>query len=513
MADDKKFTLLMHIKANGTAAMQELRKLGLQAEHFGQTARKAGNFAASGLSLAGKGFGLVTAPLEIAGKGALALGAGFVAMAAKSVLAAGDVETLRLRLESIVGSQEEAAKIFDESRGLAGGTLFDDDSLVEARIKLIQMGMAGKDSLQTVIDTASATGKSLEEVVGLLSTAQSRGLKRFGIDAGKDGDDFTMTYRDRLGKVKTLTAETAEEARKNLASIFQEKFSGSGSRVGNSMTGAAAAFKRAIDDASKSFGAGLLPAATAFVNNLAGKMDAYIESGKLQEMGARVGDALSQAIDIGQQLIGDPEKLRQVLNAAMQFAADAFVTYLVAAKDVFVSVAKIMSAAFLETILASDIPGTGAIRMSMWRGKHAEDYKTKGSDELAPMVDAFKMLSPADQAAYVTQGKEALFREGLAGLPSAFNTASDSLQASAQARFGGLGLSARSESPALAGRRDAFASIPNDLAFLRSQDSGQGGAGGITINGNVTIRADNPEQISRDIRRRAGQPQLAVAGY
>jgi hypothetical protein len=532
MSLDTKMDLMLRIKAEGSDALQHLQKMNSEL-HLLEF--NAGSFksAISGLfsGLASGAGTLIMKPLEMAGVAALGLGAGFAGLGVKSILAAADVEMLKIRLQAVVGSAEEANKVFEESKGLSKGTLFFSHQITEATLSLRAMGMTGKDSIKMVIDTASAMGKSLEETVGLLANPQGRGLKRFGIQAGKDGDEFTVSYKNKMGQLVTLTADSAEEARKNLASIFSEKFGGAGARVGNSFTGAVASFASAIDDATKKFGEGLLPAATAFVKQFSGQMNEYINSGKLEEMGKSVGAAVLNAVGIAVEAwdtvmdSGAPwtEKLKIIILAMAQTLATSFATYLIAYAGVFRALAHMMALSFGAELM--QFPGMGGARVdtAVIGAKRLAGMGQAGMEELGDLAPGvLKDLANPEFRKYRTESQiiedsvRNASKDEQMGLVKSIPIAGQMQTEldTATAGLGGLGDHLKGQLTGIWGQATTNTGIEGGVSGIaeRGRERAAEWRSSIVVQGDLHIDADRDSDLRRDIHLMVGNPLPATGG-
>jgi hypothetical protein len=491
---DRNMELMLRIRANGQDAIATLKRVGQHLESFGKAGSGAWGVAGGALSALGKVGNVVLAPLEMAGRAAPLAAAGFAAIAIKALDSRGEIEQLELRMETLTGSAQEASRVIRETLGGVGVKLFSEEDLLAARENLMLLGVTGKDAFNAIVNAAAASGRSVGDVNSVLSNPSARGLRQFGINAsGQVDDEMTLETTDKLGKKMKITTQNIDEARAALVKLFQFRFEGSAEKLANSWRSAKQGMANSVDNILQAFGKGLEPAASGLVNSLTVKMQEWIGSGAIEGFGKSLGNAMGKGLDIGELLINNPEALRKTLDDAMRFGGEAFITYLVAGKDVFISISRMMASAFAEGILALDIPGMKGLRHEMWYSKNKDKFSNIGSDDMQPILYAWKQKSAAAQAAEVTQGKEDLFKQGLEGLPEAFSTAGGSLKDSWNKRFQHL-------------RKPDRPMSDMDEALYKKY-------GNIWVAGNVTIRADNTEQISKEIRQSAGAPLAAAAGY
>lgn len=528
---EKKMDLLMRIRANGEQAMTELRKVGLQLEHFTKTARGLGSGAGSVLSAGGTVFGWMMKPLELGAKGAAGLAAGFVAVATKSLIARSNIEQFETRLLGITGSAEGAAAAMAEIEGLKGKRLFEDESLVATKIALLTMGTTAKGAMQSVVDAAAGTGQSLDEVMGAVTSLSNRSLRKMGMDVDKDGEKVVIKYADKMGQMVKITAKSTEEAREKLLGIFGGKFSGSaGRQMEGTLFGSWRNMAEGVDDIMKSFGKGMESAALDFMKSISGKLDELFASGKPLEWGQKVGQVFADALDIGGQLVKDPEKLRQALGKTMEFAAGAFVIYLQTLQGAFSGIAKIMASAFAESLL--QMPGMSFLRRTMYAEKIGADF-IETSDQ-TKAIEAFQKLTPGAQAAYLTKGQKNLFTQGINQTQASLMGVPGQLSALSDRTFGTLGIHAAPQ-PQLY-PQNPYTHTDNgfvgpETPTVRYYVRGSGGASsfmgrlgqfskgdylpgqGFVVNiQNANFRANDPRQAQNSLLKAAGTPALSPAG-
>lgn len=160
--------------------------------------------------------------------GAVAFGVGYLGKTALGVTA--QFESYLATLETIEGSGEKAKKAFDWITDFAKTTPFEVDELTRAFVKLRSYGLDPMDGSMSIMgDTASAMGKSLDQVVEAVAdaaTMQFERLKELGIKASQAGDQVTFSWTENGKAMEKSVKKTGEEVTKFLYDIWGRKFNG-----------------------------------------------------------------------------------------------------------------------------------------------------------------------------------------------------------------------------------------------------------------------------------------------
>lgn len=123
-------------------------------------------------------------------------------------------------------SSENAAEAFRALQEFAQKTPYDLNQAVEGFTQLVNLGLTPSErALISYGNTASAMGKSLEQMIGAVadaSTMEFERLKEFGIKAKNEGDKVTFTFQG----VKTSVASNAAEIEKYLIGLGENQFAG-----------------------------------------------------------------------------------------------------------------------------------------------------------------------------------------------------------------------------------------------------------------------------------------------
>lgn len=246
-----------------------------------------------------KGIGAVTTKLgKITAIGAAGGAAGFAGLSLGAIKAAGDFEALKLRLEAVTGSAAKAEQQFADTFALFLKTPLDLEPLIEAQIKLDNIGIQGTRALETLAGAASALGRDVNDVTSAFVSMETEPLRNMGITlkaiAGSTGAR-TISFFDRMGKEVTKTAKDAGELRMALLDIFDIKYGGFLGKLSASLNGLISSFKGLLKAAFGEVGNGLLPYAKTFVATLNEGLQSGIESGSLANLGKKIGEGIKPA--------------------------------------------------------------------------------------------------------------------------------------------------------------------------------------------------------------------------
>lgn len=420
---DKKMELLLKITAEGQQALSVIRGVKSEAADIGKAAGLLKSHVGAVLSGIGSVAGIVLKPLELAAKVALPAAAGFAALAVKALQSRANIETLELQLQAMTGTAEDARRVLGETLSGPGVKLFSEEELIAARTALITMGQAGKQAFTTLVDAAAGSGRSLQEVLGVMATGRGTKLLGIQIAGGEEEGAKTVTYVNRLGSTIRKTAGDAKALQAVLLEALGAKYGGVGQTLTGTLRGSFQGLANAWDNMLQSFGKGAEPAAVSLIGALSDKLKGWTESGALEAFGKKVGDVLGKTIDIGKAIFSSPENFLASLDAAMKFAATAFGIYFSTLTEIFAAMAKVMAAAFGEEILQLPVIG-GLMRQRGYMAK--EGLTDAGGIETYRKVKTFEKLSPEAQSILLTggqKGRTALMQEGMSQAGGALSRA------------------------------------------------------------------------------------------
>jgi hypothetical protein len=468
MANQKELTLAMKIKANAAQAREEIAKVAGDIKNIsgkiGSIGSATYNGGRSGLGALGKMAGIAVAPLKILGGLAAVVGGATAGLGLAAINAAGDYESLQLRLEAVMATAKDAKKAFDETIKFANQTPFEAEDLINSRIVLEGIGIKGPRALKSTANAAAAMGRQVSELASVVASLETEPLRRLGIGVAREGDHVELTFRDKMGRLQKIVADGAMESRQALLKVFDIKFTGATDKLGGSWKGIVSTMGDTIKAAFASFGKGLLPAAKKFITFLSEGLGSLIESGKIEEIGRRAGAWLLDAVNkviagvmvipqaaeaFSQTLAEAPGKMGELLGQVLTAAASIFVNTVVeswiASANMFKGIGKILAAAFMEEILQLPLMGnfrqskTEDILNGMTPDERREIGIKHGINTARPAAIARKMTAE-QQAAFVAQqtGDKAMksaMAETMSALPDALQRVKDQ----ARTQIAGIG--------------------------------------------------------------------------
>lgn len=149
-----------------------------------------------------------------------------------------EFDVLNSSLITVTGSSSAAAREFAWIKQFAAETPYGLNQVTEAFVKMTSLGLdASKDALQSYGNTASAMGKSLDQMIEAVadaSTGEFERLKEFGIKARQQGDQVSLTFQ---GITKSI-GNNAAEITKYLQEIGNNQFASAMSERANTLDGA-----------------------------------------------------------------------------------------------------------------------------------------------------------------------------------------------------------------------------------------------------------------------------------
>lgn len=123
-------------------------------------------------------------------------------------------DVLNSSLVTVTGSSAQAEKEFAWIRQFASTTPYALAEVTQAFVKMRALGLdANRDSLASFGNTASAMGKSLDQIIEAVadaSTGEFERLKEFGIRTAQQGDQVSFTFRGVTTTVKKSSDEIVE---------------------------------------------------------------------------------------------------------------------------------------------------------------------------------------------------------------------------------------------------------------------------------------------------------------
>lgn len=167
---------------------------------------------------------------RMAGIAGAAVVAGFTFLG-KSVLdTSAKFESYAATLETIEGSAAGAETALDWIANFAKTTPYEVDELTAAFVKLRSYGLDPMDgTMETIGDTASAMGKSLDQAVEAwadATTGEFERLKEFGIRAKQTGDQVTFFWTENGREQSKVIKKTSSDIQEFLNDVMGKKFAG-----------------------------------------------------------------------------------------------------------------------------------------------------------------------------------------------------------------------------------------------------------------------------------------------
>ena len=164
------------------------------------------------------------------------LGGAVIGIGKSMIGTAADAETMKMSLETAVGPRTEA--VFKSLQKFAADTPFEFPELLQSTINLENFGITadkvigdtGRTWTQVIGDTASAMGKSYDQVTQAVldaSTGEYERLKELGVKATVEGDKVKFAYM-KNGKQMVAEADrnNSEMITSTLAAIWNDKYQG-----------------------------------------------------------------------------------------------------------------------------------------------------------------------------------------------------------------------------------------------------------------------------------------------
>ena len=170
--------------------------------------------------------------------GGVFAGLSVTAFVAKVVDVQRQFDVLNSSLVTVTGSSEAADRAFAWIKEFAATTPFQLGEVTQAFVKMKAMGLdASRESLTSYGNTASAMGKSLNQMIEAVAdaaTGEFERLKEFGIKAKQQGDQVTLTFQG----VSTTIGNNAQEITQYLQQIGNVDFAGAMERRAATLDGA-----------------------------------------------------------------------------------------------------------------------------------------------------------------------------------------------------------------------------------------------------------------------------------
>ena len=219
-ADEKATPALRRMKSaletagkSAEATASDLRTMEARVEQVSTKAKGMGAVMASFMgNMAANAVASLTGRLADVGVHALSTAANF--------------ERMKTALATTLGGTEAASAAFAQLQAFAAATPYSLEEVTNGFLKLKARGLdGGEKALRAYGDTASAMGKSLDDMIEAVadaSTGEFERLKEFGIQASSQGDKVALTFRG----VTTTVAKEARAIEAELIRLGEVNFAG-----------------------------------------------------------------------------------------------------------------------------------------------------------------------------------------------------------------------------------------------------------------------------------------------
>lgn len=378
---DKKFDIQIVTRAVARGAEATLRALKSAQEgtkRLAAAANKLGSVSKAGFDAFAKGVRIAMRPLKAVVAIGAAAGATLLGLAGVAVKTAGNFELLRLRLNTVLGSAEKGNKAWKETFKLFTKSPMDLEPLIEARIILEGLGVKGPKALESLANAASAMDRPVEQLARVFGSMEPEPLYALGIVARQQAGKFVFTFRDRMNEVRKIAVNTRDDAQQALLKIFDIRFGGGLQKMSRTLQGLSSTFGGLLKGAFNAIGEGpLLDSVKRVYDDLTKALERLTESGRLQRFGAflakildavwtrikTIAESAASIVDTINKLQSPQEALRKGFILLADIFLHALVAGLVATKDIWVGIAKMMSGIFGDEIrrILFSIPGVGRI--------------------------------------------------------------------------------------------------------------------------------------------------------
>ena len=264
--------------------------------------------SARGFANVAQGAGRLKSSLITTGA-ALTAYVGSAVLAARAFLApARQFENFGAVLETTEGSAAKAKAALGWVENFAIKTPYELDQVMESFVQLRAYGLDPTNGLlKTLGDTASARNKPITQAVEAIAdavTGENERLKEFGVKARAEGQYFLYEYTENgVTKVAKALKNDRAAIQKTLEDIFNSKFEGAMERRAKTLDGILSnifdwwsKFQRMV------MSAGLFDHIKDKAKLLLDTLDAWGESGKMQEFARIISDNIIDALKIGWEI-------------------------------------------------------------------------------------------------------------------------------------------------------------------------------------------------------------------
>lgn len=277
------------------------------------------------------------------------------------------LESLKTQYKVIIGDQERANRIFQETVDFSANTPFQLDEVAKARKVLLAFGLESQESLRLVGDAAAGTGTRIDELAvtmgrlkaGAFGEAFQR-LRETGIATPKMLMEVGLVF-DKQGSFKG----SAEKAVAGVQEIIRRKFGGMMDEMSRTWQGVTSNLIDNWNIFKGALTAGIFEKLKPQMLELSNWLKGAVESGEVKEIGDKLAGWVQKMIDFGKTIAANKELILSLvvgfgsLKLAIDAATVAMAAFAFAAKaNVFVLLASALVALGAALYAnRSEIPG------------------------------------------------------------------------------------------------------------------------------------------------------------
>lgn len=257
--DKRRLSMQITAENRAAAAFSALHKNLSKTNHaFTATGRAAAIFKRD-MASAGTVIKLTTAPLRALVAAVTAAKVVMIAGGVAAVKAAGDYETYRQQLRTVIKTKQEADLAFKESIDFSVSTPFTPEDIIKTRIALEGVGVAGADAVKAVAEVAAALDRNILDVASAVKSMEAEPLRNL---------NAYFELKDRVGTEFRKDAKSFREAQNELLKIFEEKYGGGVARMSVTLQGLVSTLDGVRKNVAATFGEGMLSQSKLFLYDL-----------------------------------------------------------------------------------------------------------------------------------------------------------------------------------------------------------------------------------------------------
>ena len=216
------------------------------------------------------------------------------ALAHFSLKAAGDIEMLKAQLGAVLPTAEAVKKAFKESMDFSVKTPFTPAEIVQTRIALEGVGIAGAEAVKSISEAAAALDRNLLDVASAVKSLETEPLRNLGIALKRQGDSFVFSFKNKMGDAMKVSAKSFADAQQKLLGIFDTKFKGGVEKMAQTFKGLKSTLAGVRQLFFAELGNGFLPQAKQIVQDIIDLLNKGIDSGKIKALGEAIGKKVQQ---------------------------------------------------------------------------------------------------------------------------------------------------------------------------------------------------------------------------